>query len=251
MKRRKKVRSNPLAVTMSIRDFKPAQYWIEQIDFIDRLYIKNYVGNEPYQIAKKYFMENPQYSHFFFLSEDTIATSSMVKLIMEDTVAFPKEVICGYSNVDYTHDDSNISFRNMKNLVVRGREVYQHPKLTDLWTGKYGFPYVKVWFMGTTLALIPRAIVEKLSFKSYIDMDGRYVERVFGFKHQHGIMQDFQMCKELDALGIANICDLRAYVPHMVGGFSSLNMKGKARTVTLHRKDGKIEKIREDEPYFR
>lgn len=242
---------NPLAVTMSIRDFKPSQYWIEEIGFMDRLYIRNYMHDEAYQIAKKYFMENPQYSHFFFLCEDGLTTPSMVKLIMEDTEAFPKAVVCGYSNIDWGHDFANISFRNMKNLVVTGREIYQHPKLSDVWSGKYGFPYVKVWFMGTTLAMIPRPIAEKLSFKAYRVMDARFTERVFGFRHQHGMMQDFQMSKELDALGIDVICDLRCFTPHLIADLNTLNMKGKKREVWFTPKDEPSRKIGEDEPYFR
>ena len=240
---------NPLGVTMGFRDFKPCRYWLSQINNIDRIEISNYEHGEAHLIAKEFFLNNPQYSHFLFLCEDTIATPSHVKLILEDAQQYPNAVVCGLSNVQWDKAEVNISFRNMYNLVVGGREVYQHPKIEDVVTGKYGFPFVKVWFTGTTLACIPRHVAEKLSFKPYRYMRLEDSYRLFKVKMQWGIMQDFQMSKELYALGVPVICDLRLFVPHFTQSPASWDFKGKPRTVILYRKDGRTEKIREDKPY--
>jgi hypothetical protein len=240
---------NPLGVTMGFRDFKPCRYWLSQINTIDRLEISNYEHGEAHLIAKEFFLSNPQYSHFLFLSEDNIITPNHVKLIMEDIQQFPNAVVCGYSNIQWNVDGANISFHNLRNIVLVGREVYEHPKIEDVVIGKFGFPFIKVWFQGCTLAGIPKNVVEKLSFKPYRYMRPEDAFRLFKIKKQWGIMQDLQMSKELDALGVPVICDLRLFVPHFTQNPTSWDFRGKLRTVMLYRKDGTTEKIREDEPY--
>jgi len=240
---------NPLGVTMGFRDFKPCRFWLSQINAIDRLEISNYEHGEAHLIAKEFFLSNPQYSHFLFLCEDNIITPSHLTLILEDAEKFKDAVVCGYSNVQWDKDEANISFRNMRNLAVFSREVYQHPRIEALVTGQYGFPFVKVWFQGNTLACYPRQVVEKLSFKPYRFMRPEDAFRLFKVKRQWGILQDFQMCKELDALGVPIVCDLRLFIPHFTQVPTTWNLKGKPRTVILYRKDGSKEKIREDEPY--
>jgi hypothetical protein len=240
---------NPLGVTMGFRDFKPCRYWLSQINTIDRLEISNYEHGEAHLIAKEFFLSNPQYSHFLFLSEDNIITPNHVKLIMEDIEQFPNAVVCGYSNIQWGVSEANISFHNLRNIVVVGREVYEHPKIEDVVIGKFGFPFIKVWFQGCTLTGIPKNVVEKLSFKPYRYMRPEDAFRLFKIKKQWGIMQDLQMSKELDALGVPIICDLRLFVPHFTQNPTSWDFRGKLRTVMLYRKDGKTEKIREDEPY--
>ncbi len=242
---------NPLAVTMGIRDFKPCQYWIRETRFIDRLEIRNYMHDEAHQIARDYFLANPQYSHFLFLCEDMFFTPDHIRLLIKDVEEGDYPVISGWSNVDWTHQEGNISFRDMKNLVVRGREVYQHPKITDLVLGKHGFPIVKVWFMGTTLAMIKREVVEKLSFGAYTNIDEGHTQKMFGVRRRFGIMQDFQLCLECARLGIPIYVDLRVFCAHMVQPIGTFTAKGKPRTVTLYSKSGTTRKIREDEPYSR
>lgn len=240
---------NPLAVHMGIRDFKPVQYWTQQLNFVDKLMIRNYMHDEAHQIARSYFLEHPQYSHFFYINEDGFFTPDHVRLLMKDVEEQDYPVVSGWSDIDHSHPHGNISFRDMKNLVVRGREVYQHPNITDLALGKHGFPIVKVWFMGTTLAMIKREVVEKLSFGAYTQMDARYVERMFGVRRSFGIMQDFQFCLECCRLEIPIYVDLRCLSFHMTQPIGSWSVRGQPRTVTLISKDGTNRKIREDEPY--
>jgi len=240
---------NVLGVTMGFRDFKPSRYWLSKINVVDRLEITNYEHGEAHLIAKQFFLDNPQYSHFLFLCEDNVIANDHVELIIEDVEAYPDLVIGGYSNVDFNHDVANISFRNMRNLVVGGREVYQHPKIEDVVKGKFGFPFIKVWFHGTTLMCIPRRVMEKLTFKPYRFMRSEDAFRLFKVKRPWGIMQDFQICKELDLLGVPIFCDVRLFIPHFTENPTSWDFRGKPRTVIFYGKNGETRKIREDEPY--
>lgn len=241
---------NPLGVTMGIRDFKPCKDWLRRINFIDRIELWNYIHDEAHQIARSFFLANPQYSHFLFLAEDVIATPDVVRLILEDVEKFGYPVVCGVSNVDFRNEVANIGFRNMRNLVVRGREVYQHPKISDVVQGKYGYPIIKVWFMGNTLTCIRRDVVEKLSFKPYLYTSSLPTRRWFGVSRPIGVMQDLQMCIELDALGIPIYCDVRAFAVHFTMPISEINAVGKIREVIFYGKNGEIKKIREDAPYI-
>lgn len=241
---------NPLAVTMTVRDFKPCKYWIDRINFIDRLVIENYSHDDAHRLAKEFFMEHEEYTHFLFLSEDVIATPCHVKLILEDAKQFTNAVVCGLSNVDFEHNHTNISFRNMYNLVVTTREVYQHPRPEDLILGQKGFPFVRVWFQGNTLACYPRHVVEKLSFKAYRYHRETDALKFFGYRRKHGMMFDFQMCRELYELGIPIICDLRVFVIHFKIGLGKFKFAHKPRRIILYKKEGGFKVIREDPPYI-
>ena len=240
---------NVLGVVMSVRDLKPCLYWIDQITFIDKLVIKNYSHDDAHKIARDFFLEHKEYTHFLFLSEDIIATPCHVSLIIDDARRFPNSVVCGLSNVDFNNNVTNISFRNMYNIVVHDRSVYRHPRPEDLVLGQKGFPFVKVWFQGNTLACYPRKVVEKLSFKPYHYHSESSALRYFGYKRKHGMMFDFQMCRELYELGIDIICDLRAFVMHFKIPLGSFKFADKPRTVRLFKKNGEVELIREDPPY--
>jgi len=239
----------PLLVTMSVRNYLPFWWWFKELNIFDRLVIKNYTHEDAHRIAREFFLEHDEYTHFIFLSEDIIATLDHISTILYDTEKYPNAVIAGLSNIDFTHDDVNISFRNMYNIVVSGRETYRHPKIDDIVTGRYGWPLVRVWFQGNTLACYPRHIVEKLSFKPYRYHRESDTMRYFGYRGRHGIMFDFQMCRELHELGIPIYVDLRVLVLHMKTVLGSFKFAHKKRFVRLIKEGGEVITIREDPPY--
>jgi len=244
----------PLLVTMTVRNYLPFWWCFKRVNLWDRLVIRNYNHEDAHQIAKEFFLEHGNYTHFIFMTEDTTPTITHVSQIIDDVAKLEEEygevVVAGYSNIDFAHDDVNISFRNMANLVVSGREVYKHPKIDDIIAGKHGWPLVRVWFQGNTLACYPRSVVEKLSFKPYRRHRETDTERYFGYKGRHGMMFDFQMCKELYQLGIPIFVDLRVVLMHFKTRLGTFKFATRPRFVKLVRAfDNKVVTIREDPPY--
>ena len=243
------MKANPLGVTMGIRDFKPAKYWIRKIDFIDRLEIWNFWHEEAHKMARDFFLEHDEYTHFLFLSEDVIQTPEMVKLLIQDVETYNFPVVMGLSNIDSTHEDVNISLRDLRRVVVSSRNTYKHPKLRQVVLGDLGFPFIKVKFCGNTLAMYRRDVVEKLSFKPYKRILDQVRRERFCADRPFGIMFDLQMCNELAKLRIPIVVDARCLVMHFAFGASVIDLRGKKRYVGFYGKDGTYKRILEKEPY--
>ena len=240
---------NPLLVTASIRNFEPHNWWREQIDFCDRLLLKNYWHMDLHPIARNFFLEHPEYTHYVVLAEDVIVTPDMVGLLIDDIENNDFPVIAGILNVDFTHDTASISFRDLRKIVVRSREVYKHPSFKPIVLKQYGFPFFEVKFQGNALVSYRRDVFKKLSFKPY-----RYVKdavrlNYFGCDKPFGIMFDLQQCLDLLNLGIPIIVDVRLMVMHFAFGHSVINFAHLPRRVTLFKKDGTEEIIRRERPY--
>ena len=241
---------NPLIITGSIRDFNVCAYWREQIDFYDRLEFKNYWFQDLYPFARNYFLEHDEYTHYVICAEDVIVTPDMVSLLIDDVRDHDFPVIGAVLNVDFAHDHAAISFRDLRKIVVRSREVYKHPSFKDLTLSKYGFPFVEVTFQGNALVSFRRDVVEKMTFKPYRFIQDSLRRNYFGCNEPFGIMYDLRMCNEIRNMGIRIVVDLRLIVMHFAFGASVINFAHKPRKVTLYRKDGTQEVLRRDPPYM-
>ena len=240
---------NPLLVTLSCRDYNTCKYWREQLTFVDRLEIKNYWMMQGHPIARDYFLKHPEYTHLIQLAEDVICPPSMFLRLIDDIYKYDFPVIAGVLNVDFRSEFASISFRDLRRVVVRSREVYKHPSFRDLLQGKHGFPFVDVTFQGEALASYRRDIVKKLTFKPYTYIQDAVRRRYFACYEKFGLMFDLQKNLELLDLGIPIKVDLRIILMHFAFGAGVFNFAHLPRTVTLYRNDGTKEIIKADEPY--
>ena len=220
-----------LAVTMSVRDFLPCQYWNEQVDEVDKILYKNFWHMEAHELSKKFFLEH-DYTHYLFLAEDIIVPPEYVKLIIRDAEEKGFPVVAGYSNVDFIDGGhANISFTDLRKTRVYYRQQYNHPLIKDVFLGKYGFPFVNVTFQGNGLTLIERSVVERLSFRPYayrMDYDSR---RRFKCNKPFGIMHDLQMCLEMLNMNVPIVIDARLFCPHFAFGADVISLEGKSRYI--------------------
>jgi hypothetical protein len=238
---------NPLGVHMKVRDFKIVDFWTEQVNkMMDVLYLEYFDHGEAHLKAREYFLKHEEYTHFVYLPDDVVITPSHVELLMEDIKQLGDNcVVCGYSNVDFSTPSVNISFRDLRKVTVMFREQYQHPSLYDILSDKFSYPFVKVTFQGNTLTIIPRKIVEKLSFKPY----KTEVDTVLGKMMIRGSMYDLQMCNELLDLRVDIYCDLRLLIMHFGNTLRLINVRGKKRKMYLKTKSGEIKDYIELPPY--
>ncbi len=239
-----------LAVTMSVRDYKPCEYWRNQIDFVDKIEYKNFWHMEAHSLSKKFFLEH-DYTHYLFLAEDIIVLPEHVKLILKDAEENSFKVVAGYCNIDYIDGGkANISFTDLRRFRVYSRSQYNHPSLYDVLTGKYGYPFFNATFQGNCLTLIERSVVEQLSFKPYMyKMDYESRNR-FMCNMPFGIMFDLQMCNELLNLGVPITVDARLFTPHFAFGLGVINLKGKSRTIKFFDSKNGVWKLLEELPPY-
>jgi hypothetical protein len=222
-------------------------FWTGQVNkVIDVLHIEYFPHDVAHLKAREYFLSHGEYTHMLILPDDVIITPNHVELLMQDALQLGHDkVVCGYCNVDFSNDEVAISKVRMNRIPIPGRTDYRFIRLTDILAGKYEYPFAKVFFQGNALTLIPRSVVEKLSFKGYREK----IDTLFGKTMKRKVMHDLQMAFELDQLGIDVVCDLRVLIMHFGNTTDLINVKGKTPGMYLKTKNGEIKDMVEMEPY--
>ena len=205
---------NPLMVVMSVRDFPISWYWIDKVRYLDKLIIKYHPHHEAHRVARKWFLDNPQYTHMLIYAEDVIATPCHIALLIHDYIEYGYPVISGYSNWEWMNDWVNITDRDMRKISVIMPQQYRFHRLKDLLKsmidGKVEYPLKKVFFVGLPLTLIRRDVVEKVPFRP-----NRWVtDRTLGKFMRRGIMFDLQFAIDCANNNIPIYVDLRCLVLH-------------------------------------
>jgi hypothetical protein len=196
-------------VTCGVRWFPICEYWIDQVNFIDKLKIKYFLHDEALKIAKEYFLKH-DYSHLLIYAEDIITSPDMVKLLLRDAEEYDFPVISGWCNWGLNKDWVAFNFKDLSKTNVMWAEQYQFPSTEYVLEHDLENPFIETFFQGMPLTLIRRDIVEKLSFKGY-----KVDYKVLGNKmFKDGSMHDLQFAIELKKLGIKNIVDLRVFCFH-------------------------------------
>jgi len=226
---------NPLMVVMSVRDFKPAWYWINKVDFLDKLIVKYWPHNLAHEKARKFFLEHPEYTHLLIYAEDIMATPDMVKLLIKDAEEHDFPVVSGYSNYDLRHYDVNITDRDLTNVRVFSAHQYKFYTLYDVLSGRLGWPFKQVFFVGLPLTLIRRDVVEKIEFKPYRVV----VDRTLGVRVKRGWGFDLQFAINCKKMGIPIIVDLRLLCLHFGDTRRFINIRDKRPYVKFIPKNGK------------
>ena len=199
----------PLMVTCGVRWFPICEYWIDKVDFVDKLKIKYFLHSEALKIAKEYFLSH-DYTHLLIYAEDIITSPDMVKLLIKDAEMYDFPVISGWCNFDLKHDWVAFNFKDLSKIKVTWAEQYEFQSIDYILKHNLQNPFVEVFFQGMPLTLIRRDIVEKVTFKPY-----KITYKVLGNKMFYdGSMQDLQFAIELKQLGIKNIIDLRVFCFH-------------------------------------
>jgi len=223
-------------VIMSPRDFPITWYWIDQIDFLDKLIIKYHLHHEAHEIAQKFFKEHKEYTHFLIATDDVIYTPSHVKLLIKDYLEYKYPVISCYCNWEWWNDWVNITDKDMRREKVISPYQYRFYKLKDLLrlieAKKVPFPLKKVFFMGLPLTLIERKVVEEVGFKPY-----KYItDTALGLLARRGIMFDLQFSIECANRNIPIYVDLRCLLVHFGDTRRFINLRGKKKYVKFIKK---------------
>ena len=222
---------NPLMVVMSVRDFPVFWYWNQQIDFVDKLIIKNYSHHEAHQIALEFFEEHPEYTHFLISTDDVLYTPCHVKLLFKDYLDHKLPVISAYSNWNFRSRWVNATLKDLRYLERRKAFVrasdYDFLSLDNVITHSLDNPLLQVHFVGLPLTLIERWVLKKCPFKPF-----KWVyDKVLGYYTKRGIMFDLEFSNCCKNNNIPVHVDLRLLLMHFGNTRKHINLKGKKQEV--------------------
>jgi len=224
---------NPLMVIMSVRDFPISWYWLNSIDFIDKLIIKYHLHHEAHEIARKYIVEHGEYTHMIISTDDIVATPSHVELLIRDVAEYGYPVISCYTNWEWVNDWVNITDRDMRGINVYMPQQYRFYRLKKLLgeiiEGRIEYPLKRVFYVGLPLTIIDRKVVEEVGIRPY-----RYVtDSALGIKATRGIMHDLQFAIDCADNNIPIYVDLRCLTIHFGDTRRYINLRGKKPEVVF------------------
>ncbi len=184
----------------SPRDIPEFQEVIDQIPH-DKLFIKYlHYRDEPYNKARKFFLNHNQYTHFAICPDDLIVTPDGVEQLWKD--AQTMKFIAGMCNVDM-EDMNKIAATIPAPSVVREGRKFNWLRIPDIIDKKN--PILKVGWCGTPFAIMPRQVIEGLNFTGDIKWNP------FGDKTESF---DIQTAHDLAEMGIEEYIDTRVFFTH-------------------------------------
>ena len=151
--------------------------WVDKVDFVDKLIVKNYVHHEAIKIGMDYFKEHKEYTHLLLSSDDVLGTPEDVKLLIKDARKQGFPVVTGWCNTAHIEDHANITVKrvgvvdaNLNKIAEKFKpsKVYPYLPIVDVVAGKYGYPFIKAWYAGFPLALIQRKTLMKIPFRPFL-----------------------------------------------------------------------------------
>ena len=212
----------PLIAIPSVRDLAEFKQAINKIKNIDKLWIKYTPSQTSYPLIHSEFLANPNnYTHLIILPDDLIVEPDKLQHLLNDyeTALSADEkdttILTGFCNVDVK---SNIDKANICTETVitnRNGRHYAWLSIQDLRTQKNNIDLdenatdrdylIPVRFAGFPLYVIPRKIVEQISFRD--DSNAEY--------KQTGVCYDVMYCNDSQEKGFQILTDLRVDLKHL------------------------------------
>ena len=123
----------------------------------DKLYIRYYPYPEPHRIARKFFLEHPEYTHLIIHPNDIIITKADYLKLLDDLQRYPfLEVISGVMNVDLEDNKDHLAACfNLPLLNYNDRRYYWIPR-------EHVKGIQRVRHVGFSLTAISRKVIEEL-----------------------------------------------------------------------------------------
>lgn len=221
----------PLMVIMSPRDFPIFWYWIDKIDFLDKLIIKYHLHHEAHRIALEFFKKHKEYTHFLISTDDVLYTPCHVRRLIRDAVEHDFKVISAYTNWSFKRRWVNITTKDLRYLerkkaFITARD-YEFLTLDNVITHNLENPFMQVHFVGLPLTLIKREVLEICPFKPF-----KWIyDRALGVFVKRGIMFDLEFSNCCKRNNIPIYVDLRLLLMHFGDTRRHINLKGKRKEV--------------------
>lgn len=222
---------NVLMATCGVRWFPICKFWIDRVDFVDKLYVKYYSHDEAFRIVKDFFSRHDEYTHLLIYAEDVVTSPDMVRLLISDAEQYDFPVVSGWCNYDFRRNWVSVNTVDLRNKYVSFADDYKFMSPIDMLFYDDD-PFFECFFNGMALTLIRRDVALKVSFKPY-----KYVnDYVLGVYRRRGTMFDLQFAIELRNLGVKSIVDKRVVCMHFGDTTKFINLRDKKPTVEFIKK---------------
>lgn len=226
----------------SPRNFRLFRSWVDKVDFVDKLIVKNYVHHEAIKIGTDYFKEHKEYTHLLLSSDDVLGTPEDVKLLIKDERKHGFPVVTGWCNTAHMEDYSNITVKrvrvvdaNLNKIAEKFKpgKVYPYLSVVDIIAGKHGYPFIKAWYAGFPLALIQRKTLMKTPFRPFLLQRDRLCNTPETMARGRGKGYDLQFCIDCRKKKIPIMVDTRIFLLHFGKTKNLLRIGKDPHSVTL------------------
>ena len=239
--------SDVLWYICTARKLLPFWSWAEQVNFVDKLIVKNYMKHDADAIAVRYFFKH-KYEHLIISTDDILGSPDHVRLLLQDEEEHGFPVIGGWCNVDLEKgwsalsldpadpgaiETKIVSFDTYGFLPMRDVILAQVPHQEET-RRKYGWPFIRVWFTGLPLTLIRRETLRKVPFKPFRSRRDRYCNLFPETRgRSRGVQFDLQFALDCAANNIPIIVDTRIFLLHFGQTGRFLKLGKERRSIQL------------------
>lgn len=191
-----------LIFSPSPRDIPEFIAALKQINH-DKLIVKYvHYADDPYNQALEFFLDHKEYSHFAICPDDLIVTRPGVEQLWKDA-----QEGHDYISAMCNRDMDNMDLLAMTFNIPAGNRVdreYQWYYTKDINPEKY--PIIRVGWSGTPFCIMPRKVMEKISFPGDIEWNPG-VESTESY--------DIQLGVNFHDMGLAEMVDTRVFFKHL------------------------------------
>ena len=236
--------SNVLWYICTARKLLPFWSWAEQVNFVDKLIVKNYMKHDADAIAVRYFFKH-KYEHLIISTDDILGTPDHVRLLLQDEEEHGFPVIGGWNNFSKGYASLSVGQADSEALRTKvfHAKSYNFVTMKDVVTGKHGYPFIKVWFTGLPLTLIRREVLLKAPFKPFRWKRDRYCVTARAKSAGRGVMQDVQFAVDCARANIPIMVDARIFLLHFPGTWRYLQVGVGKPVIALMRAGARKQRI--------
>ena len=215
-RRPKPIHVKPLMVIMSVRRIPEVLEAFERLDFIDKVYFRNYT---PRAISAKinHYLDahEHKYTHVLVSSDDITPSPDNIRQLINDVSEYDLPCVAGYCNICYfdrqdvhgmicgacadekPHKDTNVTFEPVDTTKL-SKGAYRF--VTVDWAKDHPaiFP---VWFQGMACGLVSMKLHKQIPFRSLLEGKG-------------GLMQDLAFADDISKAGVTQFVDFRVGMRH-------------------------------------
>ena len=202
---------NPLIVFANAYDCYPSIDALRRLEKYDQLWI-NYVKYPiNYQITERFFEENPQYTHIFYVAPDIVLDDYKFECLIKYVEQHDPPVYGGCCNVDKGKYENSLAcclkLPELDYINRRYRWVAESHRKFFL---NNGTSVIKVKF-NANFAFVRRDVKDKIK---YMALPYKTDERPI-HEQRGGFACDLAFCHFADSLGIDILVDLRYKFEHL------------------------------------
>lgn len=220
----------------SAREYPLVWSWIDKVDFVDKLIVKNYQKDIADEIAMRFFFKHPEYSYMIISTDDVVGSPDHLRMLIKDAETHKFPIISGWCNHRKRYASVSVKPCNVKKLrgVLKLR-YYNLITIKSIVLNRYGYPFFRAWFTGMPLTLITRRTLKRVPFRPFRHIKDRFCITKKSKRKGRGVMQDVQFGIDCARKKIPIRIDARIFLLHIF-----LSRRETARHIKVGRKEASV-----------